>query len=75
MTTYNQSHGKESGKVYWNLIFDNPNLLLPPNKLKYTQQISKKIDGSYEGILNGQKKYSKFKKAKDITEELIKLGY
>lgn len=61
MTTYDQSLKGQLTKIYWNLIFDNPDLSIPPKRLKYLQRTSKKVDGS------------KFKKVSDIKTELIKL--
>ena len=63
MTTYDQSQKDNSTKkIYWNLIFDNPNFSALRKKLKYLKLTSKKIDGS------------NFKKQLDVETELKKLG-
>lgn len=61
MTTFNQSKGKRTNKIYWNLIFDNLDISNPPKRLNYLKAISEKIDGV------------KFKNALDIIKELLKL--
>jgi hypothetical protein len=62
MATYDQSNKRQLTKIYWNLIFDNPDLSTKPERLKYLRQTSKQIDGS------------KFKKTTDIKTELIKIS-
>jgi hypothetical protein len=62
MTTYNQSQYGQSHKVYWNLLFDDPNFSALTKKLKDLPQISKKVDGP------------KFKKPNDVKVALLKLS-
>ncbi len=45
MTTYDKVQDQQTRKVYWNLVFDNPNFSELPRKLSYLSPVSKKING------------------------------
>lgn len=63
MTTFDKSQNGQLSKIYWNLVFDNPNLSSTFKRFNYLKQASKKVDGNF------------FTKPSDIKAELNRLNH
>jgi hypothetical protein len=63
------------GTLYGTYIYDNPNLSISQDKLKFYKGLSDKLDGGFEGDREGKSVKAKYKSVASIRAALKKLGY
>ncbi len=74
-TVYEQN--RLVGNFYSTTVYNNitPEMLPYIGKLRKMDEISKKLEGGFEGAINGKAREAKIKTQKEVVEELKRLGY
>ena len=72
MATSQQKDAQHNGTLYINRVYDNPPRILP-GRLKRLEDATAKIEGGFEGKLNGKPVKAKVKNENEIAAILGKI--
>lgn len=74
-TTANRKDKQVVGVQYNTRVYDNVTMRALPGRLRRMNEVSAKLENGVDGTVDGKAQKVRLKNQKDLTDELIKLGF